>query len=570
MADVRRRSRTRLVVPAALVVAVLLVTAVVVGLPDAREGLLPGPAGPASPSAAPSPRPQDELDAPGYDPDPGPLALPDIAASTAEPVTASFAVPEGAQRWDGSIGLSFEATDLASPLWGSESSNLDEMLEALDSPVLRFGGNSVDRRMWWTSSGESAPDWAEATVTPADLQRVAAAAEAADASVTITLDLGHDDPQRAADMAAHAREAFGRRLLAVSIGNEPNGFFHANQPQLAVRDDSWDTDAYRAALTEHSAAIEAVAPGTPIAGPGAYDAPWWRAFAESGIPHQRALTMHWYPLWDCSGPASSIANPTVEDLTSPALRERARQLIGMGAQVAEQHDLPLWMEETGPTSCPGTNATSRTHAQALWTGDYALTAAESGVERLAFHATLQACQGGAPMSPVCATGSLDRPGGLLRGRTSFLAMLQLAQLPAGTVLAPAVSGDGRIMVHAVLGDDGTLGVMIVDLRDPEGAAPVPVQLSAPGGLDAAAPTAWTLADGSLLAGDSLEAPSSRLGAPAAPAGALAQAPLGRGAPLSVASTPGSTLLLRFAPVAEAAPSDGGGASDQGGAAEAGG
>jgi len=97
-----------------------------------------------------------------------------------------------------------------------------------------------------------------------------------------------------------------------------------------------------------------------------------------------------------------------------------------------------------------------------------------------------------------------------------------------------------------------------------------VQLSAPGGLDAAAPTAWTLTDGSRLAGDALEAPTSRLGAPVAPAGDLAQAPLGRGAPLSVASTPGSTLLLRFAPVPETSPSDGGGASDRGGAAEAGG
>lgn len=61
------------------------------------------------------------------------------------------------------------------------------------------------------------------------------------------------------------------------------------------------------------------------------------------------------------------SDPSVEDLTDPAVRKRARTIVGMGADVAEQHDLLLGMEETGPTSCPGTNDTSRTHAQALWT-----------------------------------------------------------------------------------------------------------------------------------------------------------------------------------------------------------
>lgn len=262
------------------------------------------------------------------------------------------------------MGLSFDATELANPIWDSEESNLTLTLQELDRPVLRFGGNGADRRMWWTSSEEEAPDWAEATVTPEDLERVANVADDVDAQVTITLDLGHDDAARAAAMAAHAQEIFGERLLAVAIGNEPNGYLHENQPQLAVRDESWGPEPYQDALREHSAEIEEAAPDLPIAGPGAYDAPWWQAFAESDVPNQRALTMHWYPLWDCEGPDSSVANPTVEDLTSPAIRERAQHIIGMGAEIADEHDLPLWMEETGPTSRSGTNDTSRTHAQA--------------------------------------------------------------------------------------------------------------------------------------------------------------------------------------------------------------
>ena len=62
--------------------------------------------------------------------------------------------------------------------------------------------------------------------------------------------------------------------------------------------DVWGPEPYQDALREHSAETEETAPGLPIAGPGAYDALWCRAFAESGIPGQRALTMHWYPLHD--------------------------------------------------------------------------------------------------------------------------------------------------------------------------------------------------------------------------------------------------------------------------------
>ncbi|MGP9736125.1 hypothetical protein ACT3SQ_16405 [Brachybacterium sp. AOP42-C2-15] len=510
-------------------------------------------------SASPSPAPPwNSVDLPGYESDPGPFTLAPLDETSGAAVTISLSFDADSVTTGGNIGLSFDATELANPIWDAEQSNLTLTLQELDRPVLRFGGNGVDRRMWWTSNGEPAPAWAEVTVTPDDLARVANVADDVDAQVNLALDLGHDDPGRAADMAAHAAQAFGDRLLAVAIGNEPNGYFHENQPQLAVRDATWGPEPYQDSLREYSAALEEVAPGLPVAGPGAYDAPWWRAFAESGIPNQRALTMHWYPLWDCDGPASSIANPTVEDLTSPELRDRARHIIGMGAEVADENDLPLWMEETGPTSCPGTNDTSRTHAQALWTIDYVLTAAELGVERTAFHATLQACQGGAPMSPLCATGELEKPGMVVAGRTSYLALMQLGMLTDGHVLSSAASGDGAVMVHGVLGDDGSLNLLIVDLRDPTSASPAQVQISAPSGLPSGAPSAWTLVEGSRLAGEALDARESTLTALAPVTGEFKDAGLARSQPVTVSSHAGTATLLRFAPVEESSASDGGG------------
>ncbi|QCR52979.1 hypothetical protein C1N80_04870 [Brachybacterium sp. SGAir0954] len=522
-----------------------LLVGVAVIVPQIQHRLAPDGSNHASATTT-TPPPAERLDVPGFDPAPESLTLdlPDDDGS--EPVTVSFDLPENAVRSGGAIGLSFDATELANPQWGSADSNLTLTLGELDAPVLRFGGNGVDRRMWWTSSEEDAPDWAEATVTPESLRAVERTAETIDAKVTLTLDLGHDDPARAADMASYAQDIFGDRLLAVSIGNEPNGYFHENQPQLAVRDSDWDPEAYQDSLRDYAEAVEQTAPELPIAGPGAYDAPWWRAFAEAGISDEAALTMHWYPLWDCSGPQGSIANPTVEDLTSPALRQQAKIIIGMGKDVADEHDLPLWMEETGPTSCPGTNETSRTHAQALWTVDYAFSAMESGVSRLAFHSTLQSCSGGAPMSSICATGSLDSPGLIVEGRSSYLALMQLAQMPEGQVLSPSTSGDGQISVHGVLTDDGALSIAIVDMRDPtEDSSTRTVQVSAPGGLPEGAPRAWALSTGSKLGAASLSAEESSLAAPAPIAGDLAAASLAPAEPATIPSSPGEVALLRF-------------------------
>ena len=42
--------------------------------------------------------------------------------------------------------------------------------------------------------------------------------------VSLTVDLGHYNPARAADMVKNASQIFGDRLLSITVGNEPNGF----------------------------------------------------------------------------------------------------------------------------------------------------------------------------------------------------------------------------------------------------------------------------------------------------------------------------------------------------------
>ena len=57
----------------------------------------------------------------------------------------------------GTVGISLEATDLADPTLSADNASMVKLLKASDGTVLRFGGNAVDRRFFWTSSGEALP-----------------------------------------------------------------------------------------------------------------------------------------------------------------------------------------------------------------------------------------------------------------------------------------------------------------------------------------------------------------------------------------------------------------------------
>lgn len=446
---------------------------------------------------------------------------------SAAPTSVTVAPTDGATALaTTNVGLSFEASDLADERWDPDKSTLDELVVELDQPSLRFGGNSIDRRVWWTSTGEPAPDWAEVTLTPADFERLGKFAEATDATVTLAVDLGHNDPQRAADYVFYAKQSLGDRLIAIAIGNEPNGFALASQPQYQIRPDGYSPQMFIAEATPYEQAIHARVPGIAIVGPGAFDAPWWRAFAEAKLPNTAALGQHWYPLWSCDGVKEPRAAPTAANLASPWLHERANFILGMGLQTGATYGLPVWLEETGPTSCPGTNDSSRTHAQALWTADFALNTALLGVQRANQHGTIDACKGGAPMSPVCDTGELGAPTGVVQGQANYLAMLLVARLREGPFLPVTVEGDGKVFGYAVSDDEG-IDVVLVNLNDPATVGSSPLTVTAPEGYE--------LKEASLLYGASLSAVNESKLIPWSPADAM---------PDSLPA--GSVLALRLA------------------------
>ena len=154
----------------------------------------------------------------------GLLAATVVAAAAVVPMPAALAAsptvvtisqtPTAAMLSARSLGLSYEASDLALPAF--TSGNLASYLKTLGSSVMRIGGNTVDQT-FWTSTGETAPSWSIATITPADLTALNTLAKASGWKVILGVNMKHYDPARAADEATHAAAALGSSLQAVVL-----------------------------------------------------------------------------------------------------------------------------------------------------------------------------------------------------------------------------------------------------------------------------------------------------------------------------------------------------------------
>ena len=290
-----QRKRARMIAGAGIV-AVIAATAVLV--PLALGSPTPAPPAASASESATTSAPAEVGPPVTYYAQPGPPAGSPL--EKVEPLKVDVSSDlVGTSLNKGLTGISLEATDLADPDLSSGNASMVKLLKEIDQPVLRFGGNAVDRRFFWTSTGEPVPASYKGDKThpvkavgPADLARLKTLLDAGDAKVSLTVDLGHYNPARAADMVKNASEIFGDRLLSITVGNEPNGFVFND----VKTGSGYSLEQYIRELKDYANAIYAVAPNVPISGPGAYDQKWWQPFVDADIPQKKILTFHNYPL----------------------------------------------------------------------------------------------------------------------------------------------------------------------------------------------------------------------------------------------------------------------------------
>ncbi|WP_126346480.1 hypothetical protein [Kocuria rosea] len=397
--------------------------------------------------------------------------------------------PTGEDFRRAGTGLSFESTELADERLSADNSDLVSLVGSLERPTLRFGGNSVDRRFFFTAEDESPPtDWPLqpgekiTTVTADDLRRVAGFADAVDAEVILSANLATDDPARAAALAAHAHDAFGEDLVAIMVGNEPNGFHQGDGHRLSVKDENWDKAQYVSQLEEYTALIREKVPHLPVTAPGAFAPDWWEAVAQANLDHS-VLAVHQYPLSSCAG-STPRQLPTMDNLVAPYTRANVDRFLSIAMDQGREAGMPVWLTETSVSACLGSNEITETLGSAIFAAEYSMRAQSLGVERLVHHSSLHQCAGGPPMSPVCSSGTRGDQGQAFVPRANHLGLVLVGQIPDGDFLDTKIAGNDDITAYAIRhrrdyrGQQDTT-LVVTNFTDPGDAGRTPVRIDLP-------------------------------------------------------------------------------------------
>jgi hypothetical protein len=368
----------------------------------------------------------------------------------------------------GAVGLSVEADELDNRDLSSGNRSLVALMRGLGPGVLRVGGNSVDYSAW-SSANETAPNWAKSVISPADLVQLDSLLRATGWQVILGVDLGHFDPNRAADEARAAVDIFGSRLLGVEVGNEPNNYA---SPMIRLRASSYSVDDYLGELAAYSAAIRASAPTVRLYGPDLASRgleAWLLAVASNSVVSFAAITEHYYPTkynvgkGDCEG----TGVPTATQLLSPEVREKenmALQILVRAGQLARRQ---IRISETNTTaSCDaaGGPRTSPVFASALWALDWVLRSASAGVTGLNFHGYYGRClpEG---VAPICAADSTADAHTQVVARPEYYGLLAAKELEGGwfvPVDVRAGSAQDDLTGYATIHPNGLITVAILN------------------------------------------------------------------------------------------------------------
>ena len=392
-------------------------------------------------------------------------------AATAPSVIAISPTTTGTSLTEASEGLSFEASDLALP--GFTGGDLASYLDTISpSSVMRIGGNTVDET-FWTSAGETAPSWAIATITPADLTALAGLARASGWKVILGVNLKEYDPARAADEAQYAQAALGSSLQAIEIGNEPDLYSQYES----------DPSQYLTDFGAYVAAIRQAAPGVPIEGTdaaGAPDGSFQQAFVSDqealAAPRINELTSHYYPLTgsNCGG------SPTIAELLGTTVRDDEKSEADEAVAAAAPLDVPAVVDESNSVVCEGQHGVSDVFAAALWEIDDQLVMAREGVAGDYMHGTVVQCDTAQPLfmyyTPLCAPTAADATAGDLAAQPEYYGLAAVRDVGTGAFLNLSNPVWADVRAYAVQHSNGTMTVVLDDVDDPSTTGPTTVQL----------------------------------------------------------------------------------------------
>jgi hypothetical protein len=409
---------------------------------------------------------------------PIPVSVSAVTSEPGPPVARNF------------LGLSFEVAALPQIASYAGEGDLVTMLRSLGVGVLRFGGVTADEQVGWVDEATPQPAWASRALEAGSLRGLGSLAAASGWGVLLTVGLGHFEPQAAAREAAAAKAALGSSLEAIEIGNEPDSY-----ARHGLRAAPWTPEQYDEQVDAYRSAIEALAPGIPLAGPDTSGSSAYEKWGLSEAIYQRPalLTGHHYPLSCSQHPA-----PTISMLLSPQIRELEERSLRRYLLVAQEAEVPFRLDETNTVSCGGVPGISDTFASALWAVSYVTQAMSMGAAGINLQGNPTNCVG---YTPVCAADGEAAVTGQLEAQPVWYALLLAKALvgerPLRTIVGPAHRPN--VVASAFEAADGTTQFVLVD-DDPPGARGAAMRLHVGSGFHGATVLSLTAPSPEALSG----------------------------------------------------------------------
>ena len=401
-----------------------------------------------------------------------------VAVTPRAPVPRSFAGLSVEYR---SVRDFLGTGGLPNPVFAALSRTLER--EGSGPPPLRFGGDSTDQT-WWNPAYAPRPAGITTDLDPAWLTDVRTWLSAVKSPLTFGLNLGLNDPARAAELARAVAGGVPRDALSgFQIGNEPDLYPTARRykvgphrlARIAKRPLDYDYAQLRRELEAHIPAISAAAPGIPLQS-SPFAAAAWNDHAQDvlGIA-QGAFSVyaaHAYALQTCNSNARRLDRAgyipaLLAGRPYTALMARMEELVA----VATAQGADVRVDELNTAICGGLLGVSDTFASAIWGTDVLFGLAQAGVRRAHFHTWT-----GARYAPV-EFGS--RPA---RVRPLFYAMLLFNRAtPDGSRLLPVGPNPpgARLKTWATVDGAGTRRVVVIN-KDPKGARKVILRVAGAG------------------------------------------------------------------------------------------
>ncbi len=348
------------------------------------------------------------------------------------------------------MGLGLEASSVAMGILSADNRPYVQLVRNLGRDgVIRIGGNVSDFALY---NANGTPKWEpkDTVITLANIRALRGFLDATGWKLIWGLNLGGDKLDNAVEEARAVAQVMGDKLIAFEAGNEPDLFTRSGH-----RSGNYDYQAWARDYRRYKAAVRAVLPKAPFAGPDiAFRTEWLESFARDEGGDIAMLTSHHYIMGQ-DNPATTIAFMLAEE-------KKFQPALARFQAAAEAAHVPWRMCETQSFSGGGKAGVSDSFASALWALDYLFVLAGYGCSGVNMETGVNHLGWVSKYTPI--TGTPPGPYAPAPEYYGLLAFAQAAHLGAQgqreQIAATAATGGINLTAYATRQDRDTVVTVI--------------------------------------------------------------------------------------------------------------